>query len=307
MTGEQILGAAGVVAGKIVTETVKDIREADATIRKELVSAAKETPAFRQAANTRAKRIAVKEAMFLQLFRPIRGLIGLSAEYFENNFDEDMRERIQAIPEEHRVAPKPIIAAPAMQGLAFSLDEPNLKDLYLDLLASASDARTNEKVHPSFAEIIRQLTGEEASLLSRPLGSAPHVPIVRLRGVLPEGGGTTLVSHLLPLINIHSGVPIEDPQVATYVDNWVRLGLVDVVYGTYLLREGAYDYVQARPEYLRLEATHANTELVLDIERGLLRPTDFGRAFAEAVGMTDRSSSDSTKIDTGGSSTAEAE
>lgn len=285
MTGE-ILGAAGALTGKVIADTVKDIRKADVAVRQELVSEAKQTPAFKQAANTRAKRIAVKEALFLQLFRPIRGLIGLSAEYFENNFDDDMRVHIGAIPEEHRVAPKPIVAAPAMQGLAFSLNEPDLKDLYLNLLSSASDDRKQDKVHPSFAEIIRQLTGEEAVLLRRPLGSGAHVAIARVRGTTPGLGGTTLANHLLPLADAETGEMSEDAEVPTYVDNWVRLGLVDVEYGTYLVRAGAYDYVVQRPEYQRLEAQHANTNISLEVQKGMLRPTEFGLAFSRAVGMT---------------------
>lgn len=286
MSGE-ILGAAGALTGKIVSDTVKEIRQADAAVRQELVSEAKKTPAFKQAANTRAKRIAVKEALFLQLFRPIRGLIGLSAEYFENNFDEDMRERIEAIPESRRVAPKPIIAAPAMQGLAFSLGEPDLKELYLNLLASASDSSRQDTVHPSFAEIIRQLTGEEASLLRAPLGKGVHVAIARVRGATPGRGGVILANHLLPLSDSDTGEMTVDTEVPTYVDNWMRLGLVDVEYGTYLVRDGAYDFVTKRPEYLQLEAQYANAEIELKIEQGILRPTEFGTAFARAVGMSD--------------------
>ncbi|MDI2037257.1 DUF4393 domain-containing protein [Paenarthrobacter nitroguajacolicus] len=287
MSGE-ILGAAGALTGKIVADSVKEIRQADAAVRKELVSEATKTTAFKQAANTRAKRIAVKEALFLQLFRPIRGLIGLSAEYFENNFDEDMRERIEAIPENRRVAPKPIVAAPAMQGLAFSLDEPDLKELYLNLLASASDDRKRDTVHPSFAEIIRQLTGEEASLLRHPLGNSAHVAIARVRGTTSGRGGRTLANHLLPLADSDTGEMTVDAEVPTYVDNWMRLGLVDVEYGTYLVRGGAYDFVAQRPEYLKLEAEYANADITLKIEQGILRPTEFGMAFGRAVGMRDQ-------------------
>ncbi|MBT2531631.1 DUF4393 domain-containing protein [Arthrobacter sp. ISL-48] len=300
MTGDPIIGAAGVIAGKIVKGAAQDIRETEQTINKELVAAAKETETFKQAANTRAKRIAVKEALFLQLFRPIRGLIGLSAEYFENNFDEDMRERIAAIPEKHRVAPKPIIAAPAMQGLAFSLDEPDLKKLYLDLLASASDDRQINRVHPSFVEIIRQLTGKEVELLEYPLGTGTSVPVARIRRKLtsPASGWSILRTHLLPLTDSETGLDAENELDATYVDNWIRLGLIEVTYGTFLTREGAYDWVENRPEFKQLQSLYTNESSAVEAEHGILRSTDFGSSFADAVGMRPASSRTTTESPT---------
>lgn len=287
MTGDPIIGAAGLVAGKIVKEAAKNHRETEQSINKELVAAAKDTKTFKQAAHIRAKRVAVKEAVFLQLFRPIRKLIGLSAEYFEHNFEDDMRGRIEAIPEEHRVAPQPIIAAPAMQGLAFSLDEPDLKKLYLDLLASASDDRQSGKVHPSFVEIIRQLTGDEVKLLTKPLGTGNPIPVARVRMKFTSEsahGWTNLRSH--PLTDPETGLAVENELDATYVDNWVRLGLVEVLYGKYLTREGAYDWVEDRPEFKHLQGVHTSDHAVIEAEWGILQSTDFGATFAGAVGMT---------------------
>ena len=64
------------------------------------------------------------------------------------------------------VAPKASLAAPAMQQLGFSLDEPALKEMYLNLLATASDNRSNSAAHPSFVEVIKQLSAEETQILN---------------------------------------------------------------------------------------------------------------------------------------------
>lgn len=288
MTGAEIIGTAGVLAGKIVTETAKDIRETEKTVRKELVAVAKETEEFKQAARVRAKRIAIKEVAFLQVFRPIRKLIGLSAEYFEHGFEDDMKPRLEAIPEENRTSPKPTIAAPAMQGLAFSLDEPDLKKLYLDLLASASDDRRSGSVHPAFVEVIRQLAAPEVELLAFPLSTGTPLAMVRIRRKQTSGGGgfTTLAPHVMALTDTTTGLPAENNELAMYVDNWIRLGLVEVDYGTYLTREGAYDWAETRPELLHLRALHTSDTATVHVQKGLLQPTSFGINFGEAVGMT---------------------
>lgn len=287
MTGE-IIGAAsaGVAVGRIVGETAKDIRASDNAIRMELVTAAKETEPFKQAAHIRAKRIALKEAAFLQVFRPIRKMLGISAEYFEHGFETDMAPRIDVIPEEHRVSPKASIAAPAMQGLAFSVDEPDLKKLYLDLLASASDARQIGSVHPAFVEVIRQLSAEEIPILTYPLGSKLAFPLARIVGWMKSGGSLSLISHLMEPVHCCPGLDVESEFFPTFLDNWVRLGLVEVSYTESLARAGAYDWIDLHPKVGR-PPSEWNDESIIRVEtkRGIMRPTDFGKAFAKAVGM----------------------
>jgi hypothetical protein len=55
--------------------------------------------------------------------------------YFNNFFQTDIKAATADIPEEDLIEPKPSIAAPALQALAFAHEEPDLKDLYLKLLA----------------------------------------------------------------------------------------------------------------------------------------------------------------------------
>ena len=197
-----------------------------------------------------------------------------------------MRPRVEAIPEEHRVAPKPSIAAPAMQGLAFSLDEPELKKLYLDLLASASDDRHNKSVHPAFVEVIRQLSAEEIPILAYPLGSHMVLAMARVVGKTADGAQISLLSHLTEHIDSCPGLDVASELLPTYVDNWVRLGLVEVVYGERLARAGAYAWLDRRTEVQHLRDTSKDGAIVsVETETGVLRPTAFGYAFANAVGM----------------------
>ena len=85
--------------------------------------------------------------------------------YFSGNFQGDLLDRTKDIPLESVVDPKASIAGPALQGIAFAQDEPNLKAMYLSLIATAMDSRVAETAHPAFVEIIKQLEGEEARLL----------------------------------------------------------------------------------------------------------------------------------------------
>ncbi len=97
----------------------------------------------------------------------------------------------------------------------------------------------------------------------------------------PLGSFMVLMSHLLPLLDVTTGEPSEEPQLPTWVDNWQRLGLVNVTYAEYKKGGDAYDWVQTRPEYVRLAEQPNVTKLNFD--KGLIRTTDFGRQFFRAV------------------------
>jgi len=118
----------------------------------------------------------------LKIWQPLGALFGVSRDYFDNDFGNDLSDRMALIPEDDLITPRLSVAGPAVQGIAFTLDEPNLKAMYLNLLAAASDKRVASQAHPSFADIIRQLTAEEAVGLGPVLDSDGHTIIeVRIR------------------------------------------------------------------------------------------------------------------------------
>ncbi len=68
-------------------------------------------------------------------------------------------------PAEEIVAPKPEIAGPLLLHLHFLKDEKELRGLFANLLASAMDSKTRERVHPAYVSILQQLAPDEALLL----------------------------------------------------------------------------------------------------------------------------------------------
>ena len=85
--------------------------------------------------------------------------------YFDSDFKEELGEKLSDIPQENVTEPAASIAGPAIQSLAFAHEEKELKELYLNLLASAMNSEKNNSVHPSFVEIIRQMSPFEALIL----------------------------------------------------------------------------------------------------------------------------------------------
>jgi hypothetical protein len=124
------------------------------------------------------------------------------------------------------------------------------------------------------------LTPKETVVLSSVLRTEATA-IARIKHILssPPGSYRIMMSHLLRLVDATTKEPKEDPQAPTWVDNWQRLGLVSVSYLEFQTDIGAYDWVQERPEYVRL----AKLITQLTFDKGLIRTTDFGRQFFRVV------------------------
>lgn len=67
-------------------------------------------------------------------------------------------EEVKNIPPDKLVEPELYVAIPAMQAFSYSMDCEELKSMYAKLLARAIQVDEKSKVHPSYVEIIKQMS-----------------------------------------------------------------------------------------------------------------------------------------------------
>ena len=95
-----------------------------------------------------------------------------------------------------------------------------------------------------------------------------------------------LAKHVLNLLKFNTKVPVENERLPAMVDNWVRLGLVEVDYQKHLSDEGAYAWIEQRPEFEKLRAIHESDTCKVTYHKGLLIRTRLGLQFAAAAGLS---------------------
>lgn len=206
--------------------------------------------------------------------------------YFSEKFQQDISAKTSTIPPDQVVEPKASIAGPALQGLAFTHEEPNLKEMYLSLLATAMDGRVAADAHPAFVEVIRQLSSEDAQLIREALQSPVAIAIIEVRlNTVGKLDYKILARHLLNLSDDTTKAPVENPRLPAMVDNWVRLGLVNVDYEKKLADAAEYAWAYQRPEVVQFRKTYENETQILHIVHGILERTAFGVQFARAVSL----------------------
>lgn len=242
---------------------------------------AKENPDAQEAGLYAAKTLKIVSQTIHNVLLPIAAAnygIASFETYIKGKFGHDLSNLTVRIPPEHLASPKPSIAGPAIQALVFTHDEQDLRDMFLNLIATSMDERIQEKAHPAFVEIVKQLDGNEARYLKSILSGNTTISLGEIRSVGDE-------YHVLErnVINLRTvtGEAAVDPQFAVWVDNWVRLGLFTSSFTTYMVNPDSYNWLETRPEYLR----HVDNGIVPNPAKGVLERTSFGTQFAIAIGI----------------------
>lgn len=83
----------------------------------------------------------------------------------ESFIDEEVTPRLAAVPPERLQDPAPHVVVPALMAVAYTTAG-ELRAMFAALLAKSMDSATAGDVHPSFVEVIKQLTPDEARVLS---------------------------------------------------------------------------------------------------------------------------------------------
>ena len=84
---------------------------------------------------------------------------------FQDRLERLLREMNERIPESRRIEVAPEISGPAIESMRFIKESSPLWDLFKEVLFKSADQKYVELVHPSFVQIIKQLTSDEALLL----------------------------------------------------------------------------------------------------------------------------------------------
>lgn len=196
-----------------------------------------------------------------------------------------LEERLKSVPVENIVQPSPRIAVPALQNASIT-EETEIRELYANLLAGSMNKVVKNGVHPAYAEIIKQLSPDEAKILYY-MKNHPTVPIINLRAENKDLEGITVVSNFT---NIGSLVGCEAPNRADeYLDNIERLGLLKNMGDLASLTDkNLYKPLKNNP-YILSQMDQIREKITLNIPKikeGYVELTNFGKAFCQVCCVT---------------------
>lgn len=200
----------------------------------------------------------------------------LYAENKLNNFAKELQERASKIPSENLVEPQINILGPAIEGLKYNLDEEHIKEMFTNILLSNMDNRKQCKVHPSFINIVKELSHQDAATLK--LFKDCQIieeAITRLKYTTKDSG-FVLVNNDVFLIH-HGDIKILSNIV---IDNLLRLKLIEINFLAHRNDEKIYGDAF---KVLKPLIPPSNNPILIDTsyDKGLLKVTKLGQNFID--------------------------
>ncbi len=154
------------------------------------------------------------------------------------------------------VPPEPYVAIPALQAISYCMDSEELKNMFANLLANSMNIDFKASVHPAFVDLVKQLSPVDCSNLSF-FSKAKRLPIARYDIEKEHGMISTIKNHIF-ISNPNS----EDIDLnAVSISNILRLGLIEVTYGTILAYTPQYEDFKKQPFYIACYSMMPNNTL----------------------------------------------
>jgi|GEM_PF-775411 hypothetical protein len=247
---------------------------------------------------TNLNKAKVSKAFWAVLASPLSafGYAGRKIGEVLNNYSEeqqrDLRNKInRVVDSDIEITPTTLpILASATEALLYAEQEPNLKEMFEDLIVNTIDK--TKSTHPSFVEILKQLLGKEAEILKVVLQATSEIiylPLVDIKLIDKEKGTYIKVyRNLINLYDSETNAYYVNDELPSFIDNWVRLGLVVISTNNESLSDKSdYEKFNDHPVFKKLKSNYlqSNPEKSLKLAEGFLEITDFGRSFAKAISV----------------------
>ncbi len=187
--------------------------------------------------------------------------------------------KLEKVNAESIVSPDAYVAVPALQGIAYCMNSEELRNMYANLLATSMLKDKKENAHPSFVEIIKQLSPDEAKLLKRISESGDSYPLIDIKLNVAEGGYITQVRNFTLLAE---GVCEYPNKVFTYIDNLERLKIIDIPFGVKLHNDEIYEPIESYAEIKNMLNSEVPEGYRWEVVRKKFEVTEYGKSFMEA-------------------------
>lgn len=192
------------------------------------------------------------------------------------------------------VPPEPYVAVPTIQALSYCMDCEELRDLFASLLASSMNSDKKDDVHPSFVEIIKNMSPLDARIIKYiTKNNKDNIPIVNYRFSKPGFYENSkflrnkkvidIIDHIISIDDIETN-PV---NISASNHNLERLGLIDINYNFSISDSNYYKQFENNEiynEYLNYKNTTSGFEdFDIEIIKGILKFTSYGLLFSSVT------------------------
>ena len=181
-------------------------------------------------------------------------------------------KEINSIPPDKVTEPNLQVTGQAIENSKFCIESDELTTMFSKLIAASMNSDTLSNVHPSFPEIIKQMSPQDAHLLLD-FKKFSILPICNYKVSQKD------LSFKTPLTDIYLNNLYLDTE-PTYYSNSLsslsRLGLINIDFVNFL-KDEFYAIYTNHPYYTYLQTTYGSDRT--SIQKGLAELTPLGKSF----------------------------
>lgn len=187
-------------------------------------------------------------------------------------FKKQLEDSIDQIPANKKIEPSVQTTAQALENSKYCIDQENLRKMFSALIGNSMNIDFQKDIHPSFAEIIKQMSPLDGEVI-KVFKNSPLIGLPICRYQINENGGYQI---LLENVFIDYFTPNLD-ACSVSISSLSRLGLLKITYEDVLLNKEAYVGFMEHPWFILLKGKFPDKNIT--IQKGIVSLTPLGRSF----------------------------
>lgn len=191
-------------------------------------------------------------------------------------YEQELSESISKIPDNKRIDPSVQITAQALENSKYCIEDKELRQMFTSLICNSMNSDYSGFVHPSFAEIIKQMSVLDAKIISlfkNKKGSYIRLPVCKYSlNLLNSPSYIDVPDH------IFLELPDTDFRLCSQsLSSLSRLGLLEISYSKKLDTPNVYDKFLQHPAYkfAKENIPFASVKMI----EGIVQATPLGMSF----------------------------
>lgn len=164
--------------------------------------------------------------------------------------------KLQNVAPENIITPPSYIGVPALQAISYCVDDEQLRNMYAELLANAMNSEKVDTVHPTFVEIIKQLSPFDA-LVFKELIKTLVQPCISIKYKNIRNQSSYPVHDIIAFKNTKD-FPLVKTQIS--LENLERLRLIEINRTSKYNDEEKYDELKESVSEIVKEFIRDNNE-----------------------------------------------
>lgn len=195
-------------------------------------------------------------------------------------FKSNITEGIKNIPENDLIKPRESIIGAAAEKAKYSMNEDEIREMFENLIISSFDSRKVSNIHPSFADIIQQMSPLDAQNLKL-FNKSYQLPICEFI-LKKDSGGYAVIYHDVFCSNPNCQ---SVQQQSISISSLRRIGLISTDYNLFMVDKKSYEPFEelieykAHQKYIKYKNQHNNNKDTFNIHKGVATITPLGQAF----------------------------